>query len=57
MAEIIVVLEDGRYGAGITVGWSVAGYVAIRVLPQEEGIAVGSLAAGIFPLIFVSFVG
>ncbi|GAY37139.1 hypothetical protein CUMW_280490 [Citrus unshiu] len=28
-----------------------------NVLPLEEGIASGSLVVGIFPLIFVSFVG
>ncbi|KAH9681336.1 hypothetical protein KPL71_026945 [Citrus sinensis] len=57
MAGIAMVLEDGGYVAGITVGWRVTGYVAIRVLPLEEGIATGSLAVGVFPLIFESFVG
>ena len=57
MAGIAMVLEDGGYVAGITVGWRVTGYVAIRVLLLEEGIATGSLATRAFPLIFGSFVG
>ncbi|KAL9450658.1 hypothetical protein AB3S75_012396 [Citrus x aurantiifolia] len=54
MAGIRVLLEDGGL---LGMGWSVAGYVAVKVLPLEDGIGAGSLAVGIFPLIFASFVG
>ena len=54
MARIRVLLEDGGL---LGMGWSVAGYVAVKVLPLEDRIAAGSLAVGIFPLIFASFVG
>ena len=55
MAGIIMLLEDGGF---LGMSQSVDGYVVVGVLPLEEGsIAAGSLAIGVFPLIFGSFAG